>query len=212
MNNDDIRKVTEILQERLSHGLDQRDVDVVQRQLGRFPRGMVAVGARCVCGNPLAVITRPLVEQRIPFPTTCYLTSPEAVKAVSRLEADGDMTEYTRQVQDEPEVKAAYERAHEMYLEFRHQLAERLGDDESHIAGISAGGMPVRVKCLHALTGQALVMGGGVNPIADDVLRRVKAQFDPSVCRCSVPYGIVDDEEANADDHSDTTTERDDAR
>ncbi|MBT1176294.1 DUF501 domain-containing protein [Bifidobacterium callimiconis] len=200
MNNDDIRKVTTILQERLGEELDQRDIDVVQRQLGRFPRGMVAVGARCVCGNPLAVITRPLVEGRIPFPTTCYLTSPEAVKAVSRLEADGDMVEYTRQVQDDPETKAAYERAHEMYLEFRHQLAERLGDDESHIEGISAGGMPVRVKCLHALTGQALVMGAGVNPVADDVLRRVKPQFDPNVCRCAVPYGADAAEESRKDD------------
>ncbi|OXM99343.1 DUF501 domain-containing protein [Bifidobacterium vansinderenii] len=200
MNNDDIRKVTAILQDRLGEGLDQRDIDVVQRQLGRFPRGMVAVGARCVCGNPLAVITRPLVEGRIPFPTACYLTSPEAVKAVSRLEADGDMVEYTRQVQDDPDTKAAYERAHEMYLEFRHQLAERLGDDESHIEGISAGGMPVRVKCLHALTGQALVMGEGVNPVADDVLRRVKAQFDPNVCRCAVPYGAAEGENDGKDD------------
>ena len=32
----------------------EHDIAVVERQLGRYPRGMVAVGARCVCGRPLA--------------------------------------------------------------------------------------------------------------------------------------------------------------
>ena len=39
----------------------EHDIAVVERQLGRYPRGMVAVGARCVCGRPLAVVTRPLL-------------------------------------------------------------------------------------------------------------------------------------------------------
>ena len=53
------------------------EIDAVTRQLGRYPRGMVAVGARCaVCGSPLAVVTRPLIDGAVPFPTTCYLTSP----------------------------------------------------------------------------------------------------------------------------------------
>ncbi|MBW3087877.1 DUF501 domain-containing protein [Bifidobacterium sp. 82T24] len=186
MTNDDIRLIHDVLDERLSHPLDRRDVDAVRRELGRFPRGMVAVGARCVCGSPLAVITRPLVDGRTPFPTTCYLTSPEAVKAVSRLEAAGRMAEYTRQVQEDSDIYAAYERAHDLYLAFRHELAERLGDSEEHIEGISAGGMPVRVKCLHALVGQSLVMGRGVNPIGDMVLDEVAGEFDPGVCRCSV--------------------------
>jgi uncharacterized protein len=38
------------------------------------------------------------------------------------------------------------------------------------IAGISAGGMPQRVKCLHVLAGQALGQGRGVNPLGDEVL------------------------------------------
>ena len=59
----------------------EHDIAVVERQLGRYPRGMVAVGARCVCGRPLAVVTRPLLPGGVPFPTTCYLTGPEAVKS-----------------------------------------------------------------------------------------------------------------------------------
>lgn len=161
---------------------------IVEKQLGRFPRGMVAVGARCVCGRPLAVITRPCLEDGTPFPTTCYLTSPEAVKAVSHVEADGIMREYNELLQSDEDLKKQYERAHKYYLEFRHELAVSLGDSEEHISQMSAGGMPVRVKCLHALLAQTLVMGKGVNPIGDMVLERIKDEFDPDVCRCTTPW------------------------
>lgn len=186
LGDDDIALVEGLLDRLLDRPVDGLDIAVAGRQLGRFPRGMVAVGARCVCGNPLAVITRPLVEGRIPFPTTCYLTSPEAVKAVSRIEAAGDMAVYSSRVAEDGDMHDAYVRAHGLYLEFRHRLALRLGDDETHIVGTSAGGMPVRVKCLHALVGQALVMGPGANPVGDDVLERLHDVFSPHVCRCAI--------------------------
>ena len=161
---------------------------IVEMQLGRFPRGMVAVGARCVCGRPLAVITRPCLEDGTPFPTTCYLTSPEAVKAVSHVEANGLMREFNELLQTDESVKKQYEQAHKYYLQFRHALAVTLGDSEEHISEMSAGGMPVRVKCLHALLAQTLVMGKGVNPIGDMVLERIRDEFDPCVCRCTTPW------------------------
>lgn len=180
-----IRQQTSALVDRLlAQPATQEDRDMVQRQLGRFPRGMVAVGARCVCGTPLVTITRPLLEGGIPFPTTFYLSGPEAVRAVSRLEANGAMKEFNAMLQQDADLRASYERAHEYYLAFRHELAQRLGDSEEHIVGISAGGLPVRVKCLHALLGQTLVMGPGINPIGDMVLERIRDEFDPAVCRC----------------------------
>ncbi|NEG69325.1 DUF501 domain-containing protein [Bifidobacterium choloepi] len=182
------RQASALLDAILAVPASDDDIALVGRQLGRYPRGMVAVGARCACGRPLVTITRPQLEDGTPFPTTCYLTSPEAVKAVSHLEANGAMKEYTDRLADDADFRAAYERAHEWYLAFRHELAQRLGDSEEHIAGISAGGLPTRVKCLHAILGQTLVMGEGVNPIGDDVLARIKAsgEFDPAVCRCTV--------------------------
>lgn len=87
--------------DRLAHRfVDERageaDIEAVTAQLGRYPRGIISVAARChVCGTPLVVVTRPLLTEGVrrptPFPTTFYLTSPEAVKAVSRLEATGVM-------------------------------------------------------------------------------------------------------------------------
>ena len=164
----------------------EHDIAVVERQLGRYPRGMVAVGARCVCGRPLAVVTRPLLPGDVPFPTTCYLTGPEAVKAISHIEAEGKMKEYNDLLAEDDDLKAAYERAHELYLAFRHEIAVAMGDSEEHIEGTSAGGMPVRVKCLHALLAQTLVMGEGANPIGDTALEAIRHEFDPSVCRCTV--------------------------
>ena len=164
----------------------EHDIAVVERQLGRYPRGMVAVGARCVCGRPLAVVTRPLLPGGVPFPTTCYLTGPEAVKAISHIEAEGKMKEYNDLLAEDDDLKAAYERAHELYLAFRHEIAVAMEDSEEHIEGTSAGGMPVRIKCLHALLAQTLVMGEGANPIGDMALEAIRHEFDPNVCRCTV--------------------------
>lgn len=178
----------------LENPASDADKDIVKRQLGRFPRGMVAVGARCACGRPLAVITRPCLEDGTPFPTTCYLTSPEAVKAASHLEAQGFMKECNNLLNNDNDVAKKYEQAHKYYLEFRHELAIRLEDSEEHIKDMSAGGMPVRVKCLHALLAQSLVMGKGVNPIGDMVLSKVKNEFDPNVCKCTTPWSDDADE------------------
>ena len=159
----------------LAQPATEHDIAVVERQLGRYPRGMVAVGARCVCGRPLAVVTRPLLP-----------AGPEAVKAISHIEAEGKMKEYNDMLAENEDLRAGYERAHELYLAFRHEIALALEDSEEHIEGTSAGGMPVRVKCLHALLAQTLVMGEGANPIGDMALSAIKHEFDPAVCRCAV--------------------------
>ena len=65
-----------------------------------------------------------------------------------------------------------YAAAHSRYLEAR----ERLGQ-VPEIAGVSAGGMPNRVKCLHALAAHSLAAGPGVNPIGDLALEL--ADWDP---------------------------------
>ena len=82
----------------LDNPATEEDMQAVEQQLGRYPRGMIAVGARCVCGLPLTTVTRPLVDGKIPFPTTFYLSHPGAVKAISHVEAAGRLTELTEQL------------------------------------------------------------------------------------------------------------------
>jgi hypothetical protein len=56
-----------------------------------------------------------------------------------------------------------------------------MGDIEE-IHGISAGGMPDRVKCLHVLAAHALAAGPGVNPLGDEVLAALEPWWRTSPC------------------------------
>lgn len=141
------------------------DLAAVEAQLGREPRGVAAIAWRCPCGKPGVVKTEPRLPNGTPFPTTYYLTCPRATSAVSTLEASGLMAEMTARLQEDEDLAARYRAAHEAYLADR----EALGHVEE-IDGISAGGMPTRVKCLHVLVGHSLAAGPSVNPLGDEAL------------------------------------------
>lgn len=142
------------------------DLAQVRAQLGREPRGVAAVAHRCTCGHPDVVQTRPLLPDGTPFPTLYYLTCPRAAAAVGTLESAGLMREMQDRLGDDPQLAAAYRAAHESYLADRTALG-----DVPELAGVSAGGMPTRVKCLHVLVAHALAAGPGVNPFGDEALR-----------------------------------------
>src|SRR5690606_25427736 len=91
-----------------------------------------------------------------------YLTHPEAVAAASRLEARGEMVRYNELLADDEDLRMKYEAAHKAYIADRDEAGQ-----VDELAGVSAGGMPTRVKCLHALIGHALAAGPGINPIGD---------------------------------------------
>lgn len=155
------------------------DLAVLREQLGRPARGVVGIAARCVCGNPTVVATSPRLPDGTPFPTFYYLTHPAATAAMSTLEAEHAMPGLAEELEDE-DVAAAYRAAHEAYLRDRARFGE-----VPEIDGISAGGMPTRVKCLHALAGHALAAGPGVNPIGDRALEM--SSWSPERCVCAQP-------------------------
>ena len=146
------------------------DRAAIEAQLGRPPRAIHDVGHRCPCGNPDVVTTEPRLEDGTPFPTTFYLTCPRAASMIGTLEASGLMRDMTDRLAEDDQLRAGYERAHEAYLAARAEISAQTGDTVPEIAGVSAGGMPARVKCLHVLAGQALAQGPGVNPLGDEVL------------------------------------------
>ena len=157
------------------------DVDALREQLGRVPRGVVGIAARCVCGRPAVVRTAPRLPDGSPFPTTYYLTHPAAVKGCSTLEAEHLMEEFNARLAADKALADAYAAAHEDYLARRAELGR-----PEEIEGVSAGGMPTRVKCLHALVGHALAAGRGVNPIGDLALAVLieRGLWDPARCLC----------------------------
>ena len=162
-----------------------RDLDVLSRQLGRPVRDVVEIGARCVCGNPLVATTAPRLSNGIPFPTTYYLAHPVITAAVSRLEADGVMTAMSDRLTEDPDLADHYRAAHLAYLAARDAVGERAGTGPvPEIDGVSAGGMPTRVKCLHVLVGHALAAGPGVNPLGDEAISRIAPWWTPDRCSC----------------------------
>lgn len=151
------------------------DAKTVEQQLGRAVRGVAGVAYRCPEGHPAVLVTYPRLPDGAPFPTSYYLTCPVAVAGCSRLEAGGLMAEMTARLAADSGLAAAYTRAHLAYLADRTELADELGEAVAEIAGVSAGGMPTRVKCLHALVGHALAAGPGVNPFGDEALALLSA-------------------------------------
>jgi hypothetical protein len=158
----------------------ERDVRIVSEQLGRPARDVVGISARCVCGNPTVVSTAPRLTDGTPFPTLYYLCHPAATAAISHLEAEHVMAELQDDLAEDEAMRDAYAAAHASYLADRESILV-----VPELAGVSAGGMPVRVKCLHALAGHALAAGPGVNPIGDIALAR--ASWSPDVCECADP-------------------------
>ncbi|ROS25188.1 hypothetical protein EDF22_2390 [Rathayibacter sp. PhB127] len=155
----------------------EHDIAVVSAQLGRPARDVVGISARCVCGNPTVVSTSPRLSDGAPFPTFYYLTHPAATAAISQLEATQVMVEYNALLAEDEALRDAHAAAHRAFLADRESIAV-----VPEIAGISSGGMPTRVKCLHALAGHALAAGPGVNPIGDLALAR--ADWSPERCEC----------------------------
>ena len=150
---------------------------IVEAQLGREPRAMRAVAHVCPCGNPDVVETSPRLADGTPFPTLYYLTCPRAASATGRLEASGLMREMTERLANDDELAAHYRAAHESYLARREELGH-----VDEIAGVSAGGMPNRVKCLHVLVAHSLAAGRGVNPLGDEALDQLGDWWRAGAC------------------------------
>ena len=157
-----------------------RDAAAVTAQLGREPRGLRAVAHRCPCGLPDVVETAPRLPDGTPFPTLYYLTCPRAAAAIGSLEAAGTMRAMTERLADGP-LQAAYERAHQDYLARRDAAAANAGVEPLPAGTQSAGGMPERVKCLHALVAHELAVPGA-NPFGREALDAIGPWWSNGPC------------------------------
>jgi hypothetical protein len=153
------------------------DRQVVAAQLGRSPRAIRAVAHRCPCGNPDVIETSPRLSDGTPFPTLYYLTCPKATAAIGTLESSGLMRDMTDRLRSDPELAAAHRAAHDAYLARREEIAH-----VDEIAGVSAGGMPNRVKCLHVLVAHSLAACPGVNPLGDEALAALPEWWTAGPC------------------------------
>ena len=161
--------------------LSAADLAAVTAQLGRVPRAALAVAHRCPCGFPDVIETAPRLADGTPFPTLFYLTCVRAVAAASRLEASGLMREMTARLGSDPKLRKAYLAAHHDYAARRAAAAAAAGVPPFRPDAATAGGMPDRVKCLHALVAHELAVPGS-NPLGREAVAAIGEWWAAGPC------------------------------
>ena len=162
----------------MNREVSEADLACIGTQLQREPRDVHAVSYRCPCGKPAVIETPPRLSDGTPFPTFYYATCPRLTAAISTLENGGLMSEMNERLQSDPNLAGEFAAAHEDYLAARAALKI----DVPEIDGISAGGMPDRVKCLHSLIAHSLSVGPGVNPLGDEALAKLPKWWLDNPC------------------------------
>ncbi|MFB3737777.1 MAG: DUF501 domain-containing protein [Candidatus Velamenicoccus archaeovorus] len=142
------------------------DLHAVREQLGRDPVTPFTVVARCPGGHPLVIRNRPFDPRGRPFPTLFWLTCPEAVRTVSRLESEGWIGRLNDRVDGDPAFAVALTAAHEGYAR------ERARNHPEALAFGGVGGTRAGIKCLHAHYAHHLA--GGEDPVGAWVAERVE--------------------------------------
>jgi uncharacterized protein len=152
------------------------DRAVVARQLGREPRAFGRVALRCPFGRPAVTEQRPYDDAGEPFPTTYYVTCPQLVAAISRLEAAGGVERWTRAAAADPALAESRERADDEQRAVRRALAAgETGRDggASLELGVGGAGRTGSLKCLHAHVAFALARPGY------ELGERIAAELEP---------------------------------
>jgi hypothetical protein len=149
------------------------DREIVGRQLGRAPRAFRRVVVRCPFGRPAVTEQAPRDEDGRPFPTQYYVTCPQLVAAISRLEAAGGVDRWTKASEDDPVLAESLAAAQAEQRRIRPEFD----------AGIGGSTRTGSLKCLHAHVAFALARPG--YELGDRMIRELPALW-PDLC-CTDP-------------------------
>jgi len=147
-----------------------RDREIVERQLGRVPRAFRAVAVRCPFGLPAVTEQAPFDADGRPFPTQFYVTCPQLVAAISRLEAAGGVERWTRAAREDRALATSLEAAQSEQRALRPELD----------AGIGGSTRDGSLKCLHAHAAFALARPG--YELGDRILAELPALWPGTCC------------------------------
>ncbi|NLJ80170.1 MAG: DUF501 domain-containing protein [Firmicutes bacterium] len=145
--------------------------EVIKQQLGREPRGLLAVSKICVYGFPQVITNRPVfaeLSQIEIFPTLYWLTCPYLCKEVALLETAGYIARFEDMIQEDPEFARQVEKNHRSYAqrrltvipdEVRRRIEEEYPERYKVLAESGVGGIRnlEGVKCLHCHLADQLV-------------------------------------------------------
>lgn len=146
------------------------DEEIVERQLGRPPRAFRSVAVRCPFGRPAVTEQAPFDEAGSPFPTQFWVTCPQLVAAISRLEAAGGVERWSQAARDDPVLAASLAGAQ------KEQRRERPELD----AGIGGSTREGSLKCLHAHA--AFALARPTYELGDRILAELPSLWPASCC------------------------------
>lgn len=158
--------------------LSEQQLALIETQLGRAPRGIVAVAHQTASGVPVVLQMRSLVDDQ-PFPTLYWLCSRDLYKAIARIETDGWVKQIEQQLAQDEALRARYYQNHKDYVARRwaamsdsdRARIDALGFTELfHSYGIGGIRHWDKVRCLHMQYAHALC---GENVIGE----RMEAEF-----------------------------------
>lgn len=141
--------------------INAQDLAILETQLGRQPRGVLAVETRCPSGHPQTIKVYPLLRvdgKPEPFPTLFWLSCPRLSERLSRLEHEGLIARLETLLEQDPLFFEAYQNDHRQYLNERwetltphdRQLVEQQGWRKMFRArGIGGIENWRYIKCLH---------------------------------------------------------------
>jgi uncharacterized protein len=136
-----------------------RDREAIERQLGRPPRALAGVAARCPLGGPSVIAQRPYDEAGVPFPTTFWLSCRVLVRAVGELESNGGIAVLEHELAERPALRRSRASADARVASLRASLAAE-GSRADHGAtlatSLDGGRRGAPLKCLHAHAAVAL--------------------------------------------------------
>ncbi|MFC2083269.1 DUF501 domain-containing protein [Candidatus Bipolaricaulota bacterium] len=151
------------------------DRKIVAAQIGRSPRGEIAVSVRCSYRFPQVIRVHPVLQGK-PFPTLFWLTCPFLAKEIDHLEAAGWVKRLEKRMTEASDLRAAIHEAHQRNCHLRERLLspqeKAMLEADGTIAGLSGRGIGGisdwdRLKCLHLHVAHELAVE---NPIGNIVL------------------------------------------
>jgi len=166
------------------------DERVIERQIGRPPRGVVGIPRRCSYGFPQVVTVYPLIDET-PFPTIYWLTCPYLSLAIDRLEAGGWISRLEDRMVGDEGLRAAMDAAHGRYVAERISMlsvadrstVERLGFMQSLTRrGIGGIADRKRLKCLHLHVAHELADANPIGRLVLGLLERHDCRPEEVIC------------------------------
>jgi uncharacterized protein len=164
------------------------DYEAIARQLGRAPRALRRIAARCPFGLPAVTEQEPYDAEGRPFPTTYYLTCPHLVASVARLEAAGGVARWSGAARADEGLAASLARATDEQRAVRRRLAAgSVGRDGGASLELGIGGTtsPEGLKCLHAHVAFALAHPG--YELGERILDELDPFWPPACCTDPAP-------------------------